>query len=179
MHAVRNRQLLTFRCPRTTSDSSPAVRWIHFSIVSLLSFCYVTDDMESRSQWQCSIKHDGAMRAHPDSWKMKVKIFSMLRRDRHYAPLYTLPSALAIPLQNTSRRRCCPSVYCIMHLMTSKNSPLFLLLVDSVKYHSLYIPTLVYVTLVESEGHIQTETGSESAVALSEITSPSPSQTCN
>ena len=31
MHAVRNDQLLTFCCPRTSSDSSPAVCRIRFS----------------------------------------------------------------------------------------------------------------------------------------------------
>ena len=54
MHAVRKGQLLMFHCPGTSSDSSPAICQIHFSIASLwyrlLLFCYVTDDMESRSQ---------------------------------------------------------------------------------------------------------------------------------
>ena len=96
MHAVWNCQLLTFRCPGTSSDSSPAVCRIRFSIASLqyrlLSFCYVTDDTESRSQWQCSAKHDGTTRTHPDNWKMKVKkIFRRFaQRDQHYAPLYTV-----------------------------------------------------------------------------------------
>ena len=35
MRAVRNGQLLTFRCPGTSSNSSPAVCWIRFSIASL------------------------------------------------------------------------------------------------------------------------------------------------
>ena len=45
--------------------------------------------MESRNEWQCSAKHEGTMRAHPDNWKMKVKkIFPHLaRRDRCYTPL--------------------------------------------------------------------------------------------
>ena len=91
MHAVRNGQLLTFCCPGT---SSPAVCRIRFSIASLrcrlLLFCYVTDDMESRSQWQCSAKHDGTTRAHPDNRKMKEKNFPRFaRRDHRYAPPYT------------------------------------------------------------------------------------------
>jgi len=109
MHAVRNGQLLTFRCPGT---SSPAVCRIRFSIASLrcrlLSFCYITNDMESRSQWQCSAKHDGTTRAHPDNRKMKVKTF-FLRfawRATITTHLYTLPLAVAIPLQNTSHRCC-------------------------------------------------------------------------
>ena len=57
-----------------------------FSIASLwyrlLSFCYVTDDMESRSQGQCSAKHDGTTRAHPDNRKMKVKNFFALCVER-------------------------------------------------------------------------------------------------
>ena len=69
-----------FCCPGTSSDSSPAVCRIRFSIASLryrlLSFCYVMDDKESRSQGQCSAKHNGATRAHPDNRKMKAKKFS-------------------------------------------------------------------------------------------------------
>jgi len=106
MHAVRNGQPLTFRCPGT---SSPAVCWIHFAIASLwcrlLSFfcMYITDDMESRSQWQCSAKHDRTTRAHLDNRNMKVNFFfpCFAQRDFHYTPLYTLPSSVAIPLQNT------------------------------------------------------------------------------
>ena len=88
-------QLLTFCCPGTSSDSSPAVCQIRFSIVSLqyrlLSFCYVKDDMESRSQGQSSAKHNGTMRAHPDNRKMKAKknFPRFARRDHHYKPLYT------------------------------------------------------------------------------------------
>ena len=109
MHAVRNGQLLTFRCPGT---SSPAVCWIRFSIASLQcrlhSFCYITNDMKSRSQWQCSVKLDGTTRAHPDNRKMKVKTFFLrfARRATITTHLYTLPSAVAVPLQNTSHRRC-------------------------------------------------------------------------
>ena len=106
MHAVRNGQLLTFRCPGT---SSPAVCRIRFSIASLrcrlLSFCYITDDMESRSQWQCSAKHNGTTRARPDNRKMKVKkFFRALCRETVTTCLHTLPLAVAIPLQDTSRR---------------------------------------------------------------------------
>jgi len=84
LYAVRNGQLLMFRCPGT---SSPAVCRIRFSIVSLwcrlLSFCYITEDMESRSQWECSAKHDGTTRAHPDNRKMKViNFFPALSAER-------------------------------------------------------------------------------------------------
>ena len=101
-------QLLTFLCPET---SSPAVCRIGFSISSLrcrlLSFCYITDDMESRSQWQCSAKHDGTTRAHPDKRKVKVKrFFRALHGETFTTHLYTLPSAVAVPFQNTSRRHC-------------------------------------------------------------------------
>jgi len=95
MQLIRNGQLLTFCCPGTSSDSSPAVCQIHFSIASLryrlLSFCYVTDDMESRSQGQCSAKHNGTTRAHPDYRKMKAEFFfpRFALRDRRYTPLYT------------------------------------------------------------------------------------------
>ena len=95
MQLIRNSQLLMFCCPGTSSDSSPAVCRIRFSIASLryrlLSFCYVTDDMESRSQGQCSAKHNGTMRAHPDNRKMKAKknFPRFARRDHHYKPLYT------------------------------------------------------------------------------------------
>ena len=95
MQLIRNSQLLMFCCPGTSSDSSPAVCQTRFSIASLryrlLSFCYVTDDMESRSQGQCSAKHNGTMRAHPDNRKMKAKknFPRFARRDHHYKPLYT------------------------------------------------------------------------------------------
>jgi len=46
----------------------------------------------------------------------------------------------------------CPSVYCIMHLMISRNSPLFLLLVQcQMPSLLLYIFALVYVTLYIQE----------------------------
>jgi len=61
--------------------SHPSIR-IRYSIASLryrlLSFCYVTSDTESRNQWQCSARHEGTTRAHPDNWKMKVKKISAL-----------------------------------------------------------------------------------------------------
>ena len=78
------------------SGTSSQVVWrIRFSITSLryrlLSFCYVTDDTESRNQYQCSAKHEGTTRAHPDNWKMKVNFFfpRFARTDRRYAPLCT------------------------------------------------------------------------------------------
>ena len=111
VHACSSkRPAAPFRCPGT---SSPAVCRIRFSIVSLrcrlLSFCYIVDDMESRSQWQLSAKHNGTMRAHPDNRKMKVKkIFPHFTwGDHHYTPLYTaFGMAVAVPLQNTSCWRC-------------------------------------------------------------------------
>ena len=76
MQLIRISQQLTFCCPGTSSDSSPTVCRIRFSILSLryrlLSFCYVMDDMESGSQGQCSAKHNGTTRI-----------------DHHYMPLYT------------------------------------------------------------------------------------------
>jgi len=90
MQLIRNSRLFTFCCPGTSSDSSPAICRIRFSIASLqyrlLSFCYVTDDMESRSQWQCSAKHNNTMRAHPDNRKMKAKNSSALCAER--SPLH-------------------------------------------------------------------------------------------
>ena len=67
----------------------------------LLSFCYVTDDMESRSQGQCSAKHDGTTRAHASRQQKNEGEKNFPR----YAPLYTaMPSAVAVPLQRTSPR---------------------------------------------------------------------------
>jgi len=84
--------LLTSCLPESFFHSEPRYR--------LLAFCYVTDDMESRLQWQCSAKHDGTMRAHPDNRKMKVKKFAHTsRREISATHLYTLPLAVAIPLQ--------------------------------------------------------------------------------
>ena len=93
MHEVRNGQLLTFRCPRTSSDSSPAVCQIRFSIASLqyrrLLFCYVMDDTESRNQVTVQCKARRYYKSPSRQLKNEgEKIFPRLaRRDRHYTPL--------------------------------------------------------------------------------------------
>jgi len=104
MQLIRNGQLLTFCCPGTSPNSSPAVCRIRFSIASLryrlLLFCYVMDDTESRSQGQCSAKQNSTTRSHPDNRKIKAKnFFRALRREITTTCLYTLPSAVAVPLQ--------------------------------------------------------------------------------
>ena len=71
-----------------------------FSIASLrcrlLSFCYVTDDMESRSQGQCSAKHDGTREPIQTTEKWRWKCFSELRAERSSlrASIYCLRQCL-------------------------------------------------------------------------------------
>ena len=91
MQLIQNDQQLTFCCPGTSSDSSPAVCRIRFSLASLryrlLSFCYVTDDMESSSQGQCSAKHSGTSRQQKNEGEKIFPRFVWI--DRHYMRLYT------------------------------------------------------------------------------------------
>ena len=106
MHAVRNSQLLTFRCPRT---SLPAVCRIHFSITSvrcwLLSFCYITDAWHGKQKSvtvQCKVRryYESPSRQQKNEGEKNLSAFHAESPSLH---LYTLPSA--VPLQNISRRR--------------------------------------------------------------------------
>jgi len=104
MHAVQNGQLLTFCCPRTSSDSSPAICRIRFSKASLryrlLSFCYVTDDTESRNPSDSAVQSTKVLREPIQTTENKGE-FRVLCGEISTMCLCPLPSAVAVPLQNT------------------------------------------------------------------------------
>ena len=109
-------RLLTSRLPDSLFLSEPSVRKMSCGVPSsgrakrhLFSTSTVTDDTESRKQLQCSAKarkcHESPSRELQNEGEKNFPRFA--RTDRRFAPLFTpFGSAVALPLLNSSRRRC-------------------------------------------------------------------------